>query len=72
MSGDFSAAKKLIERAMDIRGRELPVGQEYIRLVMNGLGNLNLCLGKYTEALRYPLTCKKTVNSEIEADVRMN
>ncbi|KAK4144607.1 uncharacterized protein C8A04DRAFT_36599 [Dichotomopilus funicola] len=60
MSGDFSSAKELLERAKDIRFRELP------------LGNLNLSSGKYPEALKYHLICKETVNYEVKANVRMN
>ncbi|KAH6634898.1 hypothetical protein B0J18DRAFT_471846 [Chaetomium sp. MPI-SDFR-AT-0129] len=72
MSGDFSSAKELLERAKDIRFRELPVGHEDIWVVLNNLGNLNLSLGKYPEALKYHLICKETVNYEVKANVRMN
>ncbi|AEO66791.1 uncharacterized protein THITE_2128795 [Thermothielavioides terrestris NRRL 8126] len=72
MNGDFAAAKDLLERARDIRCRELPSGHEDIWVVMNNLGNLNLSLGNYSEALRYHLLCQESVAMEVKDNVQMN
>ncbi|KAK4151889.1 hypothetical protein C8A00DRAFT_44984 [Chaetomidium leptoderma] len=72
MSGDFAAAKELLERARDIRCRELPPDHEDIGGVTSNLGNLNLSLGNYSEALRYHLICQDTVSREVQDNVRMN
>jgi tetratricopeptide (TPR) repeat protein len=72
MSGDFGAAKELLERARDIRCRELPPGHEDIWVVINNMGNLNLSLGNPAEALKYHLICQETVAREVDVNVQIN
>ncbi|KAH6842385.1 hypothetical protein B0I37DRAFT_314984 [Chaetomium sp. MPI-CAGE-AT-0009] len=61
MSGDFRGAKSLLDIALKLRSDNLPPGHEDIWVVMNNLGNLNLSLQNYSEALRFHLLCKETV-----------
>lgn len=58
--------------ARDIRCKELPPNHEDIWVVMNNLGNLNLSLGSYTEALRFHLVCQETVATGVKGNMTMN
>jgi tetratricopeptide (TPR) repeat protein len=72
MSGDFSGAESLFKIAQEIRCRELPEGHEDIWAVMNNLGNLNLSLGNYAEALRFHLVCQQTIATSVKGNMMMN
>lgn len=39
---------------------------------MNNLGNINLSLQNYSEALRFHLVCKQTVAKAVKRNVAMN
>ena len=72
MSGEFAAAKTMLETARDIRCKELPVGHEDIWVIMNNFGNLSLSLEKYDDALHYHLICQDTIAKHVEKNVLMN